>query len=714
MNVDKRVERRYRNCHMCEAVCGLEFEIANGRVLAIHGDKDDPLSRGYICPKGVAIKDMYDDPDRLRQPVKRVGSDWQAIGWDEALDYAADGLVDVQRRFGNDAVADFIGNAYGCIYGILTHIGYLRAALGSRNSASLASIDHIAHLMTSVAMYGHQYLLPVPDLDRTEYLVIAGANPLMSNGSLMTAPGARDRFKAIQARGGKIVVIDPRRSETARLANEHHFIKPGTDAALAAAVLNTLFEEGLTNPRALTGMLNGVNEAAARLTSFTPERAAAVTGIEAETIRHIARDFAAADRAVWYGRVGTCAQQFGTITQWLFSLINVVTGNLDRPGGFMWTTPAVDLTADPNADPGRYAEWRTRLRGLPSFGGEVPAATFAEEMLTEGEGQIRAFVSIAGNPVLSFPNGPRVDEALASLEFMVALEPYINATSRHANVILPAPRALECDHYEMVFYSFAVRNVTKYMQPVFPVTDGAMLDWEIMVALGQRIAERKGEPVMPTMSPAEMMDLALQSGHYGKAAGHPLELNLDKLKAHPNGIDLGPLESRLPDCLQTPDQKIHCAPPEQMADLQRLETELFSGRTNDDLVLIGRRHVRSKNTQTQNCERLMRGPNLCTLFMHPDDLAERQLQDGQLVRVASPVGAVNLPVKATDEIMRGVVSIPHGFDHGRAGTRLSVASKHAAVSVNDLTDDRHIDVVTGMPAFNGVPVSVDRAPEKTT
>ncbi len=707
IEVEGTIETHYRNCYLCEAVCGLEIKTADGHVISVRGDKDDPLSQGYICPKGVAIEEMYKDPDRLQQPVKRSGSGWQEIGWDEALDFAADGLVDVQRRSGDDAVADFIGNAYGTIYGIVTHIGYLRSALKSRNSASLASIDHISHLITSALMYGHQFLLTVPDLDRSEYVVMAGANPLASNGSLMTAPGVRDRLKALKARGGKLVIIDPRRTETAKLADSHLFIKPGTDAAFAAAILNTLFEEGLANPRSLSGYLNGLDEVAVALIAFTPERAEAVTGVEANSIRQLAREFAAADRAVWYGRIGTCAQQYGAVTQWLFSLINIATGNLDRPGGFMWNTPAVDIAADPNSDPGRYAEWRTRVRGLPSFGGEVPAATFAEEMLTAGTGQIRAFVCIASNPVLSFPNGHQLDAALASLDFMVALEPFITATSRHANVILPAAHHLQCDHYELIFHSFSVRNMAKYMQPTLPITDGGKHDWEILVALGERIAERKGLPVEPTISPGAMIDLALQNGHYGKASDHPAALTLDKLKDHPHGIDLGPLQSRLPDCLQTSDKRIHCAPPELMADLRRLETELLAARSSEELLLIGRRHVRSKNSQTQNCQRLMRGRNLCELFMHPDDLTKRQLQNGQMVRVASQTGAVSLPVAATEDIMPGVVSIPHGFDHGRQGVRQSIASEHAGVSANDLTDAQRVDPVTGMAVYNGVPVTVE-------
>ena len=700
------VTTHYRNCHLCEAVCGLELKIKKGRIISVRGDKNDPLSQGYICPKGIAIKDMHTDPDRLRKPVRRTETGWKEISWDEALDYAAKGIVEVQKNHGDDAVADFIGNAYGTIYGIMTHIGYFRKTLNTRNSGSVASIDHISHLLPSSLMYGHQFLLPTPDLDRSEFVVIAGANPLVSNGSMMTAPGVRDRLKAIKDRGGKFVIIDPRRTETAKMATEHHAIRPGTDAAFAAAILNTLFQENLIDPRALTPFLQGLAEVERTTMYFTPERAASVTGIGANTIRQLAREFAAAERAVWYGRIGACAQEFGAVTQWLFSLINIVTGNLDRPGGYMLNTPAVDITQDPNSDPGRYAEWRTRIHGLPSFGGEVPASSFADEMLTPGKGQICGFVCIASNPVLSFPNGRKFDEALQSLDFMVSLDPYITATSRHADVILPALPNVECDHYELAFYGLAARNVTKFAERSIQPPEDGMSDWEILVALGQRIAACKNLPIEPTISPSEVVDLALQSGHYSKSTGHPAELSLEKLKSAPHGIDLGPLQSRMPECLQTPDQKIHCAPNELVMDLERLERDLFDQPPTEELVLVGRRQVRSKNTQTQNCERLMRGSNLCTLLMHPKDLALRKLYDGDVVRVTSKTGEIHIPVKSTKDIAPGVVCIPHGFDHGRDGVRLSVAAKYAAVSVNDLTDDRLVDPITGMPIYNGVPVTV--------
>jgi anaerobic selenocysteine-containing dehydrogenase len=714
LDIEANVETstHYRNCHLCEAICGLEIKVADGIVQSVRGDKDDPLSNGYICPKAATILDIQGEPDRMKRPVKRIDGGWEEISWDEALDLAADGLVAVQNKHGNDAVADFIGNPYGNIYGILTHIGHLRGALQSRNSASLASIDHVSLLFACSQMYGHQFLMPVPDFDRTNFFVVVGANPLASNGSVMTAPGARERLKALKARGGKLVVVDPRRTETAKVADQHVFLRPATDAAFAAAILNTLFDEDLVNLGALEGMVTGLDDVEAALKPLTPERAEAITGVDPETVRGLARDFAAADKAAWYGRIGTCAQEFGATTQWLFHLINLVTGNLDQPGGFMWNTPAVDLVEGLKFGAGAYGEWRTRVRGIPSFGGEVPVSTFAEEMLTEGKGQIRAFVCIASNPVLSFPNGRKMDEAFEDLEFMVALEPYINETSRHADVILPAVDALHRDHYELIFHTLAARNIGRYTEPVFPKPDGTMLDWEIMAALAERIAERKGLPALQMARPDEMIDGVLQTGTYGAATGHPQALTLEKLKANPHGIDLGPLESRLPDILHTLDKKICCAPPLLMADLDRVETNLVSATPEPgELLLIGRRYIRSKNTFMHNYARLVKGENMCVLFMHPDDLAARQLKDGQSVRVGSNVGDVTLPVASTDDIMPGVVSIPHGFGHGREGVRLTIASQHPGVNVNDLTDDQVIDPLTGMAVFNGVPVTVERADE---
>lgn len=710
VEAEPQVETHYRTCHLCEAVCGLEIEVADGIVQSVRGDEDDPLSKGYICPKAATILDIQSDPDRLTQPVKRTASGWETIGWDEALDLAADGLVEVQKQYGDDAVSDFIGNPYGNIYGILTHIGYLRSVLNSKNSASLASIDHVNILFICSLMYGHQFLIPVPDVDRTDYFFILGANPLASNGSVMTAPGMRDRLKALKARGGKLVVVDPRRTETAKIADEHHFIKPGTDAAFAAAVLNTLFDEGLVDLGGLAGAVNGLDQIAEAVKPLTPERAAAATGIDAGTIRRLAREFAAAKSAVWYSRIGSCAQEFGATSQWLFHVINIVTGNLDRPGGLMWNTPAVDLVSGLKLGPGAYDEWRTRVRGLPSFGGEIPAAAIAEEMLTEGDGRIRGFICIASNPILSFPNSTKLDQAFESLDFMVSLELFINETSRHADVILPAASALHRDHYELIYHMFGARNIGRYTQPVLPLATGQMLDWQIMAALTERIARKKGLPAVDMMSPAEMIDHTLQNGVYGVNSGHEAALSLEKLKAEPHGIDLGPMQSRLPDCLQTPDKKIDCAPALLMADLERVESRLFAdGPRANELVLIGRRHIRSKNTFMHNYQRLVKGENMCVMFMHPEDLAERQLRDGQNVRVKSRVGDVTLPVTSTEDVMRGVVSIPHGYGHGRDGVRLTVASQHPGVCINDLTDDQVIDPLTGMAVFNGVPVTVEHA-----
>ena len=711
MNIQTKIETTYRTCNLCEAICGLEIKIADGKVLSIRGDKDDPLSKGHICPKATAIKDGHEDPDRLRKPVKRIGSEWVEIEWDEALDLVAERLVDVQKKYGDDAVSDYLGNPLGNIYGILTHSGYLRNTLKSKNFSSVNSLDHIANLVVSSLMYGNQFILPVPDIDRTDLFMVIGANPLASNGSMMTAPGMRGRLKALKARGGKLIVIDPRRTETAEVADEHHFLRPGADAALLLAMLNAIFDEGLDNPGRLAGFANGLAEVAEAVKPFTPERAAAATGMEPGAIRHLARALAGAEKGVFYGRIGTCTQEYGTLAQWLLHVINIVTGSLDHEGGFMLTTPAVDSASDPAANRGNYDAWRTRVRKLPSFNDEIPLSTIAEEILTEGPGQIKAFICVAGNPVLSFPGGGGLDEALPKLDFMVSVDPYINESSRHAHVILPPASALERDQYELFFHLTSVRDIGRYIQPTFPKPDDAMYEWEIFIALGERVAKLKGLPVEPTMRPEEMIKLGIEAGPYSKAAGHPLELTFERLLNEPHGIDLGPLKPRLPEFLFTEDKRINCAPPQIMADLERAKRELFDKPLSDDLLLIGRRQVRSKNSWMHNYRRLVKGEDRCVMFMHPDDLAKRQLHDGQSVKVASRTGDVVLSVVATDEMMPGVVSIPHGWGHGRKGVQLTVASEFPGVSANDITDAQMVDPISGSAVYSGIPVTVERADE---
>ncbi|MGH8528238.1 MAG: molybdopterin oxidoreductase family protein [Nevskiales bacterium] len=749
----------YGACNLCEAICGLEFKIRDGVILSIKGDDQDPLSRGHICPKAVALKDIHEDPDRLRRPLKRSGKDWAEIGWDEAFDLVAGRLKEIQSQHGSNAVAVYAGNPSVHNYGNLTHGVQLTRLLKTRNRFSATSVDQLPHQLVAYWMYGHQFLLPIPDIERTQYFLVLGANPMASNGSLMTVPDFRGRLKELQARGGKMVVIDPRRTETAEVADEHLFIRPGSDAALLFALLNTLFDEGLANLRQLADFTDGMEEVRTAVAGFTPERVAGVTGIKAGDIRRIAREFAAADGAAVYGRIGLSIQPFGALCQWAIQLLNIATGNLDRIGGTLLTRPAADLIASGTIGPGHFGAWKSRVSGRPEFAGELPVAVLAEEILTPGEGQIRALVTVAGNPVLSTPNGGQLDRAFAQLDFMVSLDFYLNETTRHAHVILPPTCGVEHDHYDLIFHHLAVHNTTRYSPPLVAKPAGTLHDWEIMAELGSRLTDDPTLKARLRLRPDQMLDIALRSGPYGSAQGLPMpvvvgqvaagalleavetrvglrpmvsrlpaqtvalaqrfvpgvpkgheqSLSLAKLKQYPHGIDLGALEPSLPQRLGTKDKRVRCAIPELLADLPRLERALFAPGTANGLQLIGRRHVRSNNSWMHNSARLVKGKARHQLLMHPDDLSARGLSDGRSVRVRSRVGEVVVEVQASDTVMKGVVSLPHGWGHAREGVRLSVAREHAGVSINDLTDDRFLDELSGNAALNGTPVTVEAA-----
>lgn len=696
----------HRACHLCEAICGLNIEVdedddGRSRILSIKGDPLDPFSRGHVCPKAVALQDIQDDPDRLRQPHRRVGEQWQAIGWDEAFALAAERLWAIQQAHGRNAVAVYQGNPSVHNYGLMTHSNYFLGLLKTRNRFSATSVDQLPQHLTSHLLYGHGLLLPIPDIDHTDFMLILGGNPLASNGSIMTVPDVEKRLKALRARGGRLVVVDPRRSETAALADQHLFIRPGGDAALLCALLNTLFDEGLARGSHLP--VNGLQALHEAIAPFSAEAMSAHCGIEATDIRQLARGFAAADKAVCYGRMGVSTQAFGTLCHWLVQVINLVTGNLDRQGGALCTEPAVDLVASTSG--GHFNAWQSRVSGLPEYGGELPVAALAEEMLTPGEGQVRALVTVAGNPVLSTPNGRQLDQALGGLEFMLSIDLYINETTRHADLILPSTSALENDHYDSTFNLLAVRNVTRFNRAILAKPEGALHDWEIFLGLAQAFAKRAGLEPRPTQAPALMIDQALRSGRYGETT--PWNLSLATLQQHPHGLDLGPLRANLGARLATASGAVEAAPQLLLDDLQRLARQ--APPASGELLLIGRRHVRSNNSWMHNFHRLVKGKPRHHLLMHPHDLQQRQLQDGQRVRVRSRTGSLEVEVQACTDMMPGVVSLPHGFGHARPGVRLQVAQAHAGVSANDLTDERLRDAVSGNAVLNGVPVHVEAA-----
>jgi anaerobic selenocysteine-containing dehydrogenase len=710
-------ERRthYRSCTLCEASCGVAIEVEGDRVVSIRGDDADPFSKGYICPKATALADLHADPDRLRHPMVREGTTWREIGWDEAFDLVARRIGDVQKAHGRDAVAVYQGNPTGHNLGLLTFGQLFMRKLGTSHCYSATSADQLPHMLAALQMFGDALLMAVPDIDRCDYFLCLGGNPLVSNGSIMTAPDMRGRLKALRARGGKVVVVDPRRTETAEVADRHLFIRPGTDALLLLSILHVIFAEQLARPGRAGAFVDGLADLERVARDFSPEATAGATGIAPDDVRVLVRELAAA-RGVVYGRLGVCTQEFGGLGAWLVYAINVVLGRIDEPGGMMFTTPAVDLeplTRTIGFDI-RFGRFKSRVRGLPEFGGELPVVTLAEEMDTPGPGQVRAFICSAGNPVLSTPNGTRLDRALAQLDFMVAIDPYMNETTRHAHVILPPTSSLEHSHYDLGLSTLAVRNIAKYSPPVFPRAADQRDDAEICIELwtrlglpGGRLGKLAGRALRPALlkvGPEGILELALRAGKY--------KLSLGKLRASPHGLDLGPLQRRLPERLRTANRRIALAPRLYLDDLPRLRARLAAwsaAGADGELVLIGRRHLRSNNSWCHNSTRLVKGKPRCTLLIHPDDAASRGITDGDTVELASKSGRVRVPAEVSDEIMRGVVSLPHGWGHDRSGTRLGVASVTPGASVNDVTSEDRFDALSGNAALSGLGVIVSRS-----
>jgi anaerobic selenocysteine-containing dehydrogenase len=689
-------------------MCGLVIQTEGDKVTDIRGDKNDPLSRGHVCPKAVALQDIHEDRDRLRKPMKRIRTapgEYQhvVIEWSEALDLAADALASAVEKYGVDGVGAYFGNPSVHNYGMLTHQRNLFRHIRTRNRFSATSVDQLPHHLVSLWCFGHMLLHPIPDVDRTHYFLMLGANPLASNGSIWTVPDVRQRLKDLKSRGGKLVVVDPRRTETAELASEHLFIRPGADAALLLAMIHVLFRDDLVAPGPLAAFTDGLSEVGDAVGDLTPDWAAPLTGIAAQDIERIAHELAKAEAGICYGRMGVSTQAYGALCQWAIQVINVATGHLDKPGGSLFTRPAMDQVV--NTNPGGFGRFVSRGRGLPEFNYELPAATMVDEIRTEGEGQIRLMFTGAGNPVLSTPNGRALDKALEELEFMISVDPALNETTRHADVILPPTSPLEHDHYDIAFHNLAIRNTARYSPAVFDKPDGAMHDWEIFSALGERVAERLNLEPMPSYPPDRMVDAALRGGPYGEQT--EWQLSIEKLKAHPSGIDLGPLEPSCPERLQTPNQRIQLAIPEVLADIKRFARD--TDVAGDHYRLIGRRHVRDNNSWMHNHHRLMKGKPRCQLLMHPDDVAKEGWKSGMLVTIQSRVGAIDAELAASDEMMPGVVSLPHGYGHGLAGTRGEVASRHAGVSCNDITDEQFVDQLSGNAAVNGVSVRLSAA-----
>ncbi|MFH8900098.1 molybdopterin oxidoreductase family protein [Streptomyces coeruleorubidus] len=730
-----------RICPLCEATCGLTLTIEGTRVTRARGDRDDVFSKGFICPKGASFGAVDADPDRLRTPLVRRDGELREATWEEAFDAVAAGIRPVVERYGPNSVGVVLGNPNvhtmaGALYPAL-----LLAGLGTRSVFTASTVDQMPKHVSSGLLFGDANAIPVPDLDHTDHLLLIGANPLESNGSLCTAPDFPGKLKALKARGGTLIVIDPRRTRTAKLADRHIAVRPGTDALLLAAMAQVLFDEGLTEP---APHVQGVEEVADALREFTPEAVAAACDVEAGVIRTLARELAAAPTAAVYGRIGSCTVPHGTLASWLVDVLNILTGNLDRPGGALFPQAATDKTPRP-AGPGRgfaLGRWHSRVSRHPEAKGELPLSALAEEIDTvteEGE-PVRALLAVAANPVLSAPDGDRLDKALESLDFMVSIDPYLNETARHADVVLPPPPPSQSPHHDFAFNTLAVRNQVRYTRPAIPLEPGRMAETEILARLilavtgmhgadpaavdqmviDQTLGKAVEEPHSPVhgrdprelaaqltgdTGPERRLDMMLRLGPYGDGFGvRPDGLSLQKLLAHPHGIDLGPLRPRLPQPLKTRSGKVELLPQPIADDLPRLKRALEE--RPDGLVLVGRRHLRSNNSWMHNVPALTGGSNRCTLHINPEDAERLGVRDGAPVRVKGAGGEVTAPAEVTDDVRRGVVSLPHGWGHSRPGTRLSHAATDPGVNVNQLLDGRLLDPLSGNAVLNGVPVEV--------
>ncbi|GAB2597262.1 molybdopterin-dependent oxidoreductase [Streptomyces capparidis] len=732
----------YRTCPLCEATCGLQVTVAPGGV-TVRGDAQDPFSRGYLCPKGVALGELHTDPDRLRAPLVRRGGTWHEVGWDEAFAEVERLLRPVVAEHGPQAVGAFLGNpvVHNLAAGLYAPV--LLRTLGTPYRFTASTVDQMPKQVASGLMYGTELSVAVPDVDRTDYLLVLGANPMASNGSLLTAPDLPGRLRALRGRGGRLVVVDPVRTRTAEVADEHLPIRPGTDALLLAGIAHTLFDEDLVAPGPAGPHLAGLDELRAALRPFPPTAVAPVCGVPQEAMRRLARELAAAPAAAVYGRMGTTTSGFGTAASWLVDVVNALTGNLDRPGGVMWAAPA---HGSPNlrGEPGRGrgvripGSRRTRVRGLASVFGEFPVAALAEEIDTPGPGgeRLRGLVTVAGNPVLSTPNGPRLAAALETLDVMVSVDAYLNETTRHAHVVLPVPSPLERGHYELAFSNFSVRNVAHWSPPSVPPPPGTPGEAEVLLRLacvaagGGITVERMDDAVAadtarrlvadpssrvfgqdprellaavaPRRLEERLLDLMLRAGPYEG-------LDLAELERHPHGLDLGPLRPRLPEVLRTPSGRVELAPPQLVAEAERLAGWLADRGAHtgeDSLVLVGRRQLRSNNSWMHNLPLLAGGSNRCTLQIHPDDAKRIGAADGGTVLVRSRVGEVRATAELTDAVMPGVVSLPHGWGHGLPGTRARVAAERPGVNSNALTDEEAVDPLSGTAVLNGVPVRV--------
>jgi anaerobic selenocysteine-containing dehydrogenase len=738
----------YRSCPFCEAGCGVEVTADHDsrEIVHVRGDAADPFSRGFVCAKSYGMTALHSDPDRLRQPLLKRGGDFEEIGWEQAMDIAAERIGDLQRRYGQHSVGYYFGNPSGHKAPFILYGGLLIETIGSMQVYSPGTLDQIPKFVSATLMFGGPTIQPIADLDRTSQLIIIGSNPVVSQGSMIVAPGIKRRIEGIRKRGGKVVVIDPRHTETAAIADQYIPIRPGTDAYLLFAMVHVIARENLVELGAVAGKTRGLDQVLALAAQFPPERIAAITGIPQESIIQLAGDFARAPAAAMYGRTGTCTQRFGSITSWLIDVLNIVSGNLDRVGGNLFSGGGIPmpLLFNDNCKDGvvPIGRWHSRVNKLPEAFGMLPTAALADEILSPGDGQVRGFVTQAGNLMLSNPNGGKLQRAFESLEFMLSFDIYLNETTRHADLIIPGPSYVEHSDFAAVTAYEMIRKYVKWAPPVFPPEPGTPHDWEIFAGIAARLqgksveeleeqymnsllnrALNEGRPEARTVDyqqaraaigdssgPDRLFDIMIRGGPHGDAFGAvPDGLNLEKLKQHPHGLDLGPLDAGMvPDVLLTPDKLIDLAPALLVEDVPRLEAALGEQCSSNTLLMIGRRDHRSKNAWMHNIRLLVKGRERCTLLINPSDAERRQLTTGSRARISTQIGEVEALVEISDEVMPGVVSLPHGWGHDQPDTRQRVANAHPGTNANAIIDELQLDVPSASTVLNGVPVEIER------
>ena len=717
------MKKHYRTCHLCEAMCGLEITMNQGVVESIKGDKRDVHSKGYLCPKAVALQDIHEDPNRLKYPVKRTETGWEQISWKEAFDLVEQNIKRIRKAHGGNAVGVYTGNPTTHNTGTILYLYDFINAIGTQNSYASHSLDQLPQMFVAGEMFGHQAMFPVPDIEHTDFFLLVGANPLVSNGSIMSTPNIGGKFKQLQQRGARIVVVDPRRTRTAQAANVHHFIKPGTDVFLLLAFVQELFAQGLVQDSHVLKIADNIITLQELVQDYTPAKVSEIVGIAPEEIQQLVKEFAQAPKAIIYGRMGVSTVKFGGVCHWLINLINILTGNMDVAGGVMFTLPAIDLLKALKKE-AKQLRWRSRVKQLPETAGALPTVTMADEMLTPGQDQIKAMITVAGNPLLSAPNSNALKKGFEQLDFYVAIDIYINETTRHANVILPPAAALEVIHYDFALSIVSPRNIANFSPAVVPIDQDRKYDWEILIELQKRIEQgnvlklKAKHALLGWLTAERRIDLGLKIGPYGIWGGRMFKkggISLKRLKKQVHGVDFGAMQSCLPKRLFTKNKRINLTPSEITKELPKVHELLQEKKElKEELLLIGRRHLRSNNSWMHNYPRLMKdGDKRCTAMLHPEEAQKRGVVNGDWITVSTAVGQIKIKAEITDEVMPGVLCIPHGWGHHDKNIHLDVASKYAGVNVNELIDHEIYEEMSGNAVFSGIPVKVKVFAEAT-